>query len=59
VDIQNVYNFKAEQPPLLVPTRDAEGNILVDPADPSRYQLKFINNPAGTVLPTVGLIVEF
>lgn len=59
VDIQNAYNFKAEQPPLLVPTRDAEGNILVDPADPTRYQLKFLNNPAGTVLPTVGLIVEF
>lgn len=59
VDIQNVYNFKAEQPPLLVPVRDVDGNLLVDPADPSRYQLKFINNPAGSVLPTVGLIVEF
>ncbi|WP_425636907.1 TonB-dependent receptor [Algoriphagus yeomjeoni] len=59
LDIQNAYNFQAEQPPLLVPTRDAEGNILVDPSDPNRYQLKFINNPAGTILPTVGLIVEF
>ncbi|RAI95190.1 TonB-dependent receptor [Algoriphagus yeomjeoni] len=59
LDIQNAYNFQAEQAPLLVPTRDAEGNILVDPSDPTRYQLKFINNPAGTILPTVGLIVEF
>ena len=59
LDIQNVYNFKAEQPPLLVPARDAEGNILIDPTDPTRYQLKYINNPAGTILPTVGLIVEF
>ena len=59
VDIQNLYNFKAEQPPLLVPLRDAEGNILVDPANPTRYQLKYLNNPAGTILPTVGLIVEF
>ncbi|SFT76194.1 Outer membrane receptor proteins, mostly Fe transport [Algoriphagus locisalis] len=59
IDIQNVYNFKAEQPPLLVPKRDGEGNILVDSADPTRYQLNYLNNPAGTVLPTVGLIVEF
>ncbi|MEB2783197.1 TonB-dependent receptor [Algoriphagus persicinus] len=59
VDIQNVYNFKAEQPPLLVPVRDAEGNISVDPNDPTRYQLKNISNPAGSILPTVGLIVEF
>lgn len=59
VDIQNAYNFKAEQPPLLVPIRDAEGSILVDPSDPTRYQLKYLSNPAGSVLPTVGIIVEF
>ncbi|WP_339867701.1 TonB-dependent receptor [uncultured Algoriphagus sp.] len=59
VDIQNVYNFKAEQPPLLVPVRDTEGNILVDPSDPSRYQLRYLSNPAGSILPTVGIIVEF
>lgn len=59
VDIQNVYNFQAEQPPLLVPVRDTEGNILVDPNDPSRYQLKYLENPAGSILPTVGIIVDF
>lgn len=59
VDIQNVYNYEAEQPPLLVPVRDAQGTIQVDPTDPSRYQLKYISNTAGTILPTVGIIVEF
>lgn len=59
VDIQNLYNFQAEQAPILIPVRDDSGNILVDPNDPSRYQLKLIENPAGSVLPTVGLIVEF
>lgn len=59
VDIQNAYNFQAEQPPQLIPVRDADGNIQVNPNDPSRYVLKFIENPAGTILPTVGLIVEF
>jgi hypothetical protein len=59
VDIQNAYNFQAEQPPLLVPVRDDAGNILVDTNDPSRYQLRFLENTAGTLLPTVGIIVEF
>lgn len=59
VDIQNLYNFQAEQPPILVPARDNGGNILVDPVDPTRYQLKLISNPAGSILPTVGIIIEF
>ncbi|WP_026956045.1 TonB-dependent receptor [Algoriphagus vanfongensis] len=59
VDIQNAYNFEAEQAPLLVPVRDDAGAILIDPNDPSRYQLKLIENTAGSLLPTVGIIVEF
>lgn len=58
-DIQNAYNFQAEQPPLLIATRDAQGNIPVNPADPSRYLLRELSNPAGSLLPTVGIIVEF
>lgn len=59
VDIQNLYNFQAEQPPILVPVRGDSGDILLLPDDPSRYQLKLIDNPAGRILPTVGIIVEF
>lgn len=59
VDIQNAYNFEAEQSPILVPVRDDAGAILIDPNDPSRYQLKLIENTAGSLLPTVGIIVEF
>ena len=59
VDIQNAYNYKAQQPPQIVPVRDAQGNLTVNSTDPSRYQLKSIVNPGGTVLPTIGLIVEF
>lgn len=59
IDIQNLYNFQAEQPPLLIPVRDSAGAIQVDATDPSRYQLKLIQNPAGNVLPTIGIIVEF
>jgi hypothetical protein len=59
VDIQNAYNFQAEQPPLLVPVRDSAGGILIDPTDSSRYQLRFLENTAGTLLPTIGIIIEF
>ncbi|MFD2034472.1 carboxypeptidase-like regulatory domain-containing protein [Belliella marina] len=58
-DIQNAYNFKAHQPPNLIPVRDASGEIQSDPNDPSRYLLRLAENPAGTVLPTVGIIIEF
>lgn len=59
VDIQNAYNFQAEQPPLLVPVRDSVGGILIDPTDSSRYQLRYLENTAGTLLPTIGIIIEF
>lgn len=58
-DIQNAYNFQAEQAPRLVPVRDGSGQLLVRTDDPSRYQLRVVENPAGTVLPTIGLIIEF
>jgi hypothetical protein len=59
LDIQNVYNFQAEQPPLTLAVRNADGSIRVKPDDPSRYELRTIANPAGTILPTIGIIVEF
>ncbi|WP_073571736.1 TonB-dependent receptor [Algoriphagus zhangzhouensis] len=59
VDIQNAYNFEAQQAPILIPVRDDAGSILVNPNDPSRYQLKLIENTAGSLLPSVGIIVEF
>ena len=53
LDIQNLYNFKAEEQPNYIATG-------VDPNDASRYILKEIpNNGSGTILPTIGLIVEF
>jgi len=58
-DIQNAYNFQAQQAPLLIPERDDAGELLVNPNDPSRYQLKLIENTAGNILPTIGLIIEF
>ena len=38
---------------------DNNGNLLEDPNDPTRYQLKTITNTAGTILPSIGLQFEF
>jgi len=58
VDVQNVLNFKAEQPEILILQTDATGNPLVNPLDPDRYLLKYIEGDLGTVLPTIGIIIE-
>lgn len=59
VDIQNLYNFKQEGAPNLTTVLDAEGNDVLLPGPPQRYQLQEVVNEAGTVLPTIGIIVEF
>jgi outer membrane receptor for ferrienterochelin and colicin len=58
LDIQNVYNFKSQGSPYLVVARDTNGNPEIDPADPSRYQLKSLKSETGSVLPTIGIIIE-
>jgi outer membrane receptor for ferrienterochelin and colicin len=58
-DIQNVYNFMASQPDILVRQSDGNGMPVTDPGDPSRYSLKYLENSSGTILPTIGVIVEF
>jgi hypothetical protein len=62
-DIQNVYNYKTSSSSFLVQELDPEGNpIIVNPSDPpelQRYQMKTLESAAGTVLPTVGIIIEF
>jgi hypothetical protein len=61
VDIQNVYNFQAENPPNFTNT-DANGNpVIINPSvpyDQQMYQLRPINSATGTILPSIGIIVE-
>ena len=59
IDTQNAYNFKADLPPSLVQQLDAKGVPLTDPHDSSRYLLKTIATSSGTVLPTIGIMIEF
>jgi hypothetical protein len=58
-DVQNVYNHKADQPAILVRQSDTNGIPMTDPEDPLKYLLKYLDSESGTVLPTIGIIVEF
>jgi hypothetical protein len=62
-DVQNVYNYKSTSSTFLVQEKDAEGNpIIENPSDPpelQRYRMKELESAAGTVLPTIGIIIEF
>jgi hypothetical protein len=58
-DIQNAYNFQYDNPPALLQQTDASGVPLTDPNDSSRYLLKTIDSTSGTILPTVGIMIEF
>jgi len=58
VDVQNAYNFKSKDPDVLVLQRDVNGNPVIDPNDPTRYSLKYLPSESGTILPTLGIIIE-
>lgn len=59
IDIQNAYNFKSETQDLYVNT-DENGNVQIDPEDPSKYILRRIpSDGSGTIVPTLGIIVDF
>lgn len=58
LDIQNLYNFQSQSTDIVVRETDASGNFLT--ADNgTRYVLRSVKNSSGTVLPTIGIQVEF
>ncbi|MDP2890791.1 MAG: TonB-dependent receptor [Bacteroidota bacterium] len=58
LDIQNLYNFQAQSLDIVLRETDANGNFLT--ADNgTRYVLRSVKNPSGTVLPTIGVQIEF
>ncbi len=58
IDIQNAYNFKADQQDFIVRSRNPQGNLIYDDSG-ERYVLESIPSSAGTVLPTIGIMIEF
>ena len=63
LDIQNVLNSKTTSSTFLIQDLDDNGNPIIenpgDPADLQRYRMKELESTAGTILPTIGVIIEF
>ena len=59
LDIENVTGASFELNPFLDTVKDDANNPVTDPNDSSRYLLTTIPNNAGTLLPTIGIVVEF
>ena len=59
LDVENVLASENPAPPFLDVVRDDAGQALVDPNDPTRYQTKLVANNSTTVLPSVGIMIEF
>lgn len=58
IDIQNVYNAQIELAPFLDVERTEQGDPILNPDNPNAFLPNFIPNITGTVLPSIGVIVE-
>ena len=59
LDVQNILGSTSQEQGFLIPQTDADGNSLIDPSDPSKYLLEEVENTSGTVLPKIGVIMDF
>lgn len=60
LDIQNIYNYKSLGPDIPVPMEAADGTLVKDTERIGHYKMRNIRNDiGGTVLPSVGIIVDF
>lgn len=59
LDIQNLYNFQAKEQDILLPVSNPDGSFEIDDQDPNRYEMKTIENTAGSIIPTTGIIIDF
>lgn len=59
-DIQNIYNYKEKGPDYLVPAENPDGSYKKDPDREGYYLMRHIKNDlGGTVLPSIGVIIDF
>ena len=58
-DVQNLLGTSIAGQPNIDTQKDANGNSIEDPNDPSKYLLRPLENSQGTRLPSIGLIFEF
>ncbi|MEZ4722248.1 MAG: TonB-dependent receptor [Flavobacteriales bacterium] len=58
-DVQNIYNYQAPLAPYIDVVRDVNGDPVISSTDPTAYETKEVKNFSGTVLPSIGIILEF
>lgn len=59
LDIQNLYGQKTKVAPILLVVKDANGQPVTDPSDPTRYLTKEVEQTSGILQPSIGIIIEF
>jgi hypothetical protein len=59
LDVQNVYNYKITTQAYLDVVKNENGSPISDLTKPNSYLLEEIKNTSGTVLPSIGIMVEF
>jgi hypothetical protein len=58
LDIQNIYNSVTPLKPTLDVQRDQNGDPVLNSNDNTRYLPNYLDNSNGSVLPSIGLIIE-
>ncbi|HBF89088.1 MAG TPA: TonB-dependent receptor [Bacteroidales bacterium] len=58
IDIQNAYNFQNKTQDYIIREMNADGTYKTTDGG-TKYVLKSIENVSGTVLPTLGIMIEF
>jgi hypothetical protein len=58
LDVENMLAGELPGVPFVDVVRDASGQPVVDPDDPTRYLLRELPNNSSTVIPSVGVMVE-
>lgn len=58
LDIQNAYNYQSRGVPYLDVERDTDGNPVLDTNNPGHYKMVQIENTLGTVLPSIGVVID-
>ncbi|MEM6800913.1 MAG: carboxypeptidase regulatory-like domain-containing protein [Bacteroidota bacterium] len=59
LDIQNIYGYSIPGPPIFLPVRDDNDQFIIDPNDPSRYQMQFLEDDLGIFQPTIGIVITY
>jgi outer membrane receptor for ferrienterochelin and colicin len=58
-DVQNLLNFQTASAPVYNRELDADGIPIIDPKNDQKYVLEKLETTSGTLLPTIGIMVEF